>query len=84
MTNDPRDVVLRVFQSLNDHDLERYGELCTDDVDYDLHGLDHHNEAVLQLRQAAGARQVPDARRALGTPGAGSLGGALVYGAGDP
>ena len=45
-----------------------------------LHGLNHHYEAVLQLRGAAGTRQVPDARRALVTSGAGPYGSSLVYG----
>lgn len=45
-----------------------------------IHGLNHHYEAVLQLRGDAGERQVADARTALVTSGAGPFGGALVYG----
>ena len=45
-----------------------------------LHGLNHHYEAVLQLRGQAGVRQVPDARLALVTAGAGPYGGANVLG----
>jgi acetyl-CoA acetyltransferase len=45
-----------------------------------LHGLNHHYEAVLQLRGDAGVRQVPDAKLALVTAGAGPYGGANVLG----
>jgi acetyl-CoA acetyltransferase len=45
-----------------------------------IHGLNHHYEAVLQLRGDAGDRQVSGAETALVTSGAGPFGGALVYG----
>jgi len=48
-----------------------------------LHGLNHHYEAVLQLRGEAGHRQVPDAELALVTAGAGPYGSSLVYGNGS-
>jgi acetyl-CoA acetyltransferase len=44
-----------------------------------IHGLNHHFEAVLQLRGAAGERQVQGAETALVTAGAGPFGGAIVY-----
>ena len=44
-----------------------------------IHGLNHHYEAVLQLRGEAGARQVADTELALVTAGTGPYGGALVY-----
>jgi acetyl-CoA acetyltransferase len=44
-----------------------------------LHGLNHHYEAVLQLRHEAGDRQVAGAETALVTAGAGPFGGAIVY-----
>jgi len=47
-----------------------------------IHGLNHHYEAVLQLRGDAGDRQVPHAETALVTAGAGPFGGALVYATG--
>ena len=49
-----------------------------------IHGLNHHYEAALQLRGAAGARQVPDARRALVTAGGGPYGGANIYSSEHP
>jgi acetyl-CoA acetyltransferase len=45
-----------------------------------IHGMNHHYEAVLQLRGEAGDRQVAGAETALVTSGAGPYGGALVYG----
>lgn len=44
-----------------------------------IHGMNHHYEAVLQLRGQGGARQVPDASVALVTAGAGPYGGAVLY-----
>lgn len=44
-----------------------------------IHGVNHHYEAVLQLRGDAGVRQVPGAEVALVTAGAGPYGGGLVY-----
>ena len=45
-----------------------------------LHGLNHHTEAVLQLRGDAAQRQVAGAEVALVTAGAGPYGGAVLYG----
>lgn len=45
-----------------------------------IHGLNHHYEAVLQLRNEAGDRQVAGAETALVTSGGCPYGGALVYG----
>jgi acetyl-CoA acetyltransferase len=44
-----------------------------------IHGFNHHYEAALQLRHAAGERQVDDAGLALVTAGGGPHGGAIVY-----
>ncbi|MDB5445956.1 MAG: hypothetical protein JWQ97_1273 [Phenylobacterium sp.] len=44
-----------------------------------IHGLNHHYEAVLQLRRQAGERQVADAELALVTAGTGPYGGGLIY-----
>jgi acetyl-CoA acetyltransferase len=44
-----------------------------------IHGMNHHYEAVLQLRGQAGERQVEDARLCLVSAGTGPYGGALVY-----
>jgi acetyl-CoA acetyltransferase len=45
-----------------------------------LHGMNHHYEAVLQLRDGAGHRQVDGAEVALVTAGAGPFGGSVLYG----
>lgn len=45
-----------------------------------IHGMNHHYEAVLQLRGDAGHRQVDGAEVALVTAGAGPYGGAVLYG----
>jgi acetyl-CoA acetyltransferase len=45
-----------------------------------IHGMNHHVEAVRQLRGAAEHRQVADAEIALVTAGAGPFGGAILYG----
>ena len=44
-----------------------------------IHGMNHHYEAVLQLRGQAGERQVAGAELALVTAGTGPYGGGLVY-----
>jgi acetyl-CoA acetyltransferase len=44
-----------------------------------IHGLNHHFEAVLQLRGQAGGRQVADAELALVTAGGGPFGGANIF-----
>lgn len=44
-----------------------------------IHGMNHHFEAVMQLRHEAGERQVADARLALVTAGTGPYGGGLIY-----
>ncbi len=44
-----------------------------------IHGLNHHYEAVLQLRNQAGERQVKDSELCLVTAGAGAFGGGLIY-----
>ncbi|MEV0766795.1 thiolase C-terminal domain-containing protein [Nocardia salmonicida] len=49
-----------------------------------IHGLNHHFEAALQLRGAAGSRQVDNARLALVTAGGGPFGGANVYSGEQP
>jgi acetyl-CoA acetyltransferase len=44
-----------------------------------IHGMNHHYEAVLQLRGQAGERQVAGAELALVTAGTGPYGGGLIY-----
>ena len=46
-----------------------------------IHGLNHTFEAVLQLRGEAASRQVPDAKLALVTAGAGPYGGGMLLAA---
>lgn len=43
-----------------------------------IHGLNHHYEAILQLRKQAGQRQVPDAELALVSAGGSVYGSAMV------
>jgi acetyl-CoA acetyltransferase len=45
-----------------------------------IHGMNHHVEAVRQLRGEAEHRQVADAEIAVVTAGAGPFGGAILYG----
>jgi len=45
------------------------------------HGINHHYEAILQLRGQAGQRQVKDAKLGLVSAGVGNLGGAMIYAA---
>ena len=49
-----------------------------------IHGLNHYYEAALQLRGQGGERQVPDAKLALVTAGAGPYGGASVLSSEEP
>ena len=44
-----------------------------------IHGMNHHYEAVMQLRGQAGERQVASARVALVTAGTGPFGGGVIY-----
>ncbi len=49
-----------------------------------LHGLNHHYEAVAQLRGEAGERQVAGAEVGLVSAGAGPYGGGIVYASARP
>lgn len=49
-----------------------------------IHGLNHHYEAVQQLRHAAGERQVSDAELGLVSSGGGPAGGAVIYSREEP